>query len=194
MSRSGDRRQLIADRAIAVLADGGPRALTHHAVDRRAGLATGSTSYYFRTRAALIGAAIDRIRDESRTAFANANPPVAPTPDSAAALIDEHLTTLVCARREQALAVFALLPEVADDTTLRIALTDCLFSRPAAAELATALGSRSPDTDALDLIAFLTGTLFDRLYGVRRDLSATGATDTHAARESIARLLRSFTE
>lgn len=72
MVRPGDRRPMITDHAIVVLADGGARALTHQAVDRHAGLPAGSTSYYFRTRAALIAAVVERIRVHSRTAFDNA--------------------------------------------------------------------------------------------------------------------------
>jgi DNA-binding transcriptional regulator YbjK len=55
------RRQLIADAALAVLAESGSRGLTHHAVDLEAGLAKGSTSYYCRKRADLIELAIDRV-------------------------------------------------------------------------------------------------------------------------------------
>lgn len=51
-----DRRVLIADAAIKVLAESGARGLTHLAIDKQLGLASGSTSYYFRTRAALLEA------------------------------------------------------------------------------------------------------------------------------------------
>lgn len=48
------RQQQIADAAIAVLADGGARRLTHRAVDAAAGLPAGSTSNLFPRRAELI--------------------------------------------------------------------------------------------------------------------------------------------
>lgn len=54
------RRTLIADAALAVLAESGARGLTHNAVDEQAGLPKGSTSYYCRRRADLIALAIDR--------------------------------------------------------------------------------------------------------------------------------------
>lgn len=53
----------IADAALEVLGTGGIHALSHARVDATAGLPAGSTSNYFRTRAALISAAIDRLRE-----------------------------------------------------------------------------------------------------------------------------------
>ncbi len=55
------RRASIADAAIDVLGTDGSRGLTHHAVDDRAGLARGSTSYYCRTRQQLIALAAARL-------------------------------------------------------------------------------------------------------------------------------------
>ncbi|HZV49336.1 MAG TPA: TetR family transcriptional regulator [Candidatus Dormibacteraeota bacterium] len=56
MTAAGDRRRRLLDAALEVAAAGGLRALTHRAVDARAGLSAGSTSYYFRTRLALLDA------------------------------------------------------------------------------------------------------------------------------------------
>ncbi|MFJ6367361.1 TetR/AcrR family transcriptional regulator [Streptomyces virginiae] len=58
-----DRRTLIADTAIDLVAAAGLRGLTHRAVDGAAGLPAGSTSYYFRTRTALIGACYARLAE-----------------------------------------------------------------------------------------------------------------------------------
>jgi len=49
------------DAAIELLGTEGLRALTHVRVDLRAGLPKGSTSNYFRTRAALLTGVVDRI-------------------------------------------------------------------------------------------------------------------------------------
>jgi DNA-binding transcriptional regulator YbjK len=56
-----DRRRLLADSALAVIGEGGIRALTHHAVDDRAGLARGSTSYYCRRRVDLLRLSLERL-------------------------------------------------------------------------------------------------------------------------------------
>lgn len=61
MARNDERREQIADSAIEVLAGGGARGLTFRAVDAAAGLPTGTTSNYFKSRAALIDAVAERI-------------------------------------------------------------------------------------------------------------------------------------
>lgn len=62
MVRNDQRRQAIADAAIAVLADAGARGLTFRAVDAMAEVPTGTTSNYFRTRPVLVEAILERIR------------------------------------------------------------------------------------------------------------------------------------
>src|SRR3954462_7251392 len=56
-----DRRSTILDGALAVLAEQGMRGLTHRAVDAAADLPSGSTSYYFRSRAALVAGCVQRL-------------------------------------------------------------------------------------------------------------------------------------
>ena len=50
------RRRQLLEAAVAVVATGGLRGLTHRAVDSRAGLPAGTCSAYLRTRAALVHA------------------------------------------------------------------------------------------------------------------------------------------
>jgi DNA-binding transcriptional regulator YbjK len=57
------RRREILAAATTVLARQGNRGLTHRAVDREAGLSEGSSSAYFRTRNALLGALGDFVAD-----------------------------------------------------------------------------------------------------------------------------------
>ncbi|MFV0252440.1 MAG: TetR/AcrR family transcriptional regulator [Beutenbergiaceae bacterium] len=61
-----DRRTRILDAAIAIVGEGGTRSLTHRGVDRRLQLPDGSTSNYFRTREALLDAAVDRLLELDR--------------------------------------------------------------------------------------------------------------------------------
>jgi AcrR family transcriptional regulator len=58
-----ERRRLLCDTAIELLADEGMKGVTHLRIDRRAGVADGTTSFYFRTRAALLQAVANRIAD-----------------------------------------------------------------------------------------------------------------------------------
>ena len=62
--RNGDeRRRELCDAAIQVLAAHGSRGLTHGQVDRCAGVPEGTTSYYYRTRAALLRGVGTRIAE-----------------------------------------------------------------------------------------------------------------------------------
>ncbi len=63
MARGDERRTTIADAVLTVLSERGSRGLTHRAVDEVAGLPTGSTSYYFRSRVALVETAVNRLAD-----------------------------------------------------------------------------------------------------------------------------------
>ncbi|MER6610537.1 TetR family transcriptional regulator [Streptomyces sp. NPDC000927] len=63
MPENSTRQKQLADAAIETLAAAGMRGLTHRAVDRRAGLAEGSCSYCFRTRQALLRAAVERLAE-----------------------------------------------------------------------------------------------------------------------------------
>jgi DNA-binding transcriptional regulator YbjK len=67
-----DRKTLIADAAIDVLGRDGLRALTHRAVDTRAGLPQGTCSYHHRTRRSLLAAVLRRIADLDRADIAAA--------------------------------------------------------------------------------------------------------------------------
>lgn len=55
-----DRKTVIADAAIALLGSAGSKGLTHRAVDAKAGLPLGSTSFYCRTRSELLTLALLR--------------------------------------------------------------------------------------------------------------------------------------
>lgn len=61
VARNDERRQLLADAGLSLLAQEGARGLTHRGVDRAAGVPVGTTSNYFRTRQALISALVVRI-------------------------------------------------------------------------------------------------------------------------------------
>lgn len=61
MAKNEERRSALADAGIAVLAREGSRGLTHRAIDEEAGVPTGTTSNYFRSRDALISGLFERI-------------------------------------------------------------------------------------------------------------------------------------
>jgi DNA-binding transcriptional regulator YbjK len=59
----GERRRDLCDAAIQLLADDGAKGLSHLKVDRRAGVPDGTTSFYFRTRSALLRAVAERLAE-----------------------------------------------------------------------------------------------------------------------------------
>lgn len=61
MVSNPQRRDLLADAGLRVLAAEGARGLTHRAVDREAGVPHGTASNYFRSREALLGGLGERI-------------------------------------------------------------------------------------------------------------------------------------
>ncbi|MCM3535094.1 transcriptional regulator, TetR family [Cellulosimicrobium aquatile] len=73
MAKNTARRSALADAGIAVLAREGSRGLTHRAIDDEAGVPTGTTSNYFRSRDALVAGLFERIGER-----------LAPTPEDLA--------------------------------------------------------------------------------------------------------------
>ncbi|MBM2614895.1 TetR family transcriptional regulator [Actinoplanes sp. LDG1-06] len=61
MVSNPQRRDLLADAGLRVLARAGARGLTHRAVDQEAGVPVGTTSNYFRSRDALLSGLAERI-------------------------------------------------------------------------------------------------------------------------------------
>lgn len=61
MVSNPQRRDLLADAGLRVLARAGTRGLTHRAVDTEAGVPVGTASNYFRSRDALLGGLGERI-------------------------------------------------------------------------------------------------------------------------------------
>lgn len=58
-----ERRRDLCDVAIQLLADNGGKGLSHLKVDRKAGVPDGTTSFYFRTRSALLRAVAERLAE-----------------------------------------------------------------------------------------------------------------------------------
>ena len=58
-----ERRRILCDAAIQLLANEGAKGLSHPKVDSFAELPNGSTSFYFRTRSALLMAAAERVAE-----------------------------------------------------------------------------------------------------------------------------------
>ena len=73
-----DRRTQLIDAALSVVADKGMKGLTHRSVDAAAQLPEGTTSNYYRNRASLVEAVLDRLEQldvELLQRFGPAGPP-----------------------------------------------------------------------------------------------------------------------
>lgn len=166
-SSAPDRRTVIADSAINLVATAGLRGLTHRAVDSAAGLPAGSTSYYFRTRAALIGACYQRLAElDLGDLEGGALAAAPPDREAVSALLAGLLHRWLTVGRERQLARFELSLEAARNPELAPELHRAgQGARARAAELLAALGADRPQEAAELLAAWTDGLLYDRLAG-----------------------------
>lgn len=153
MAPAKDRRARIADAVITVLAERGSRGLTHRAVDEVAGLPTGSTSYYFRSRAELLASAVPRLAELDAAALDRGGEP-------RQRLVQIMSDSLHGAGRRRTLARYELVLEAARRPEVHRALaqgTERLLER------LTALFPASPPEEAeiraRDVLAFVDGLL-----------------------------------
>lgn len=160
-----DRRTVIADAAIATIAREGMRGFTHRAVDRVADLPEGSTSYYFRTREALIFAALARMAELDTL-------DVGGVPDQGGKVDLEALTDLLTAvvrvwlttGRERTLARFELTLESTRRPELREKMLEYgTMFRLMAEKTIAAAGASEPERRGRTLIAHLDGLVLHEL-------------------------------
>lgn len=154
-----ERRAAIGDAAIEVIAAEGMRGLTHRAIDRKAGLPAGSTSYYARTRAALLELAMARMVELDQ---ADLDPPPGRVPE----FLAEWVHGAITAGRTRMLARYEFALEATRRPELR-AVYDRggLQIRRRCREVLAAAGSADPVRHADLLVAWLDGTIFDAIAG-----------------------------
>jgi DNA-binding transcriptional regulator YbjK len=161
------RSDLVADAALALLAERGMRGLTHRAVDEAAGLPQGSTSNLARTRQALLELAVRRLAErEARVLALHEMPdPRAGTGSLADALALATHRALT-RNRELTLARYELALEATRRPELRAYFdaTGARFREQLAA-LVTGMGSTDPARHTLSLIAWADGLMFSCVAG-----------------------------
>ena len=160
-----DRRQRIANAGIALIARGGTHRLTHRAVDAEAGLPNGSTSYYARSRRALIRLVMEQLAAESQADLTDIEVPEKLTVRQATDLVGRLAKRLILNGDAQA-ARFALMFEVRDDDELRRELTVDAPVRSSfdekAVKLLRALGATDPEGTAPEFVALVDAVLMYR--------------------------------
>ncbi|MEU0244468.1 TetR/AcrR family transcriptional regulator [Streptomyces sp. NPDC006235] len=161
------RSDLVADTALALLAERGMRGLTHRAVDEAAGLPQGSTSNLARTRQALLELAVRRLADREARVLALHE---MPDPRAGAGALADALALAthraLTRNRELTLARYELALEATRRPELRAYFdaTGVRFREQLAA-LVTGMGSTDPARHTLSLISWADGLMFSCVAG-----------------------------
>ena len=169
-----DRRAEILDAALGVLAELGMRGLTHRAVDAAAGIPAGSTSYYFRSRAALVSGCVDRLLEQD---LAHDVPDVVAAPaGSLADVLTAVAVAMATTGRHRTLARYELNLAAVRDPALRDALRagGDVLRRTGAAALGAA-GAADPVAAAGEVAAVLDGLVMTALVRGPDDPEALAA-------------------
>jgi DNA-binding transcriptional regulator YbjK len=157
----------VADAALEVLGTGGMHALSHSRVDATAGVPAGSTSNYFRTRATLVAAALDRLHDLDEQDWQAAQ--AAGRPATRAELITAYAAFVDAATgplRTRTAARYVLYSQGVVEPALLGTLNEnrARVVRFTARTLAE-LGAPAPDEAATTLLAAVEGLILHRLSG-----------------------------
>ncbi|MGW2490004.1 TetR/AcrR family transcriptional regulator [Streptomyces sp. NPDC001606] len=166
-SPNASRAELVADAALALLAERGMRGLTHRAVDETAGLPSGSTSNVARTRQALLELAVRRHAErEARVLALDETPDPGDGLDALAEGLALALHRSLTRNRELLIARYELALEATRRPELRAFYdaTGAVFKEQLAA-LLTAAGSPDPDRHVLSLVAWADGLMFSCAAG-----------------------------
>jgi DNA-binding transcriptional regulator YbjK len=174
--KAEQRRRDLCDAAIALLAADGARGVTHLRVDRHAGFADGTTSFYYQTRAALLRGAMDRVIELDIASFKAA----ARATDNGE--VDALLSTLATQavrtarepERSRARARFELMMIASRDPELGVVLDGLMDQFVAISEAAVAQAQpvgapHDPELikeQAFAVVTFLGGFLFRLAYGL----------------------------
>ncbi|WP_051704998.1 MULTISPECIES: TetR/AcrR family transcriptional regulator [unclassified Streptomyces] len=162
-----DRRTLLADAALGVLADEGIRGLTHRAVDRKAALPPGTTSAYFRTRAALLTGLVTRLvqlDQQELQAMAEHLPPIRTPEELVDGMVLLTRQRLTGEGRRRSLARYACAVESVRDPELREILTPRENAGREAVRLFLASqGVTDVENRTHTLLTCIDGLVFDRL-------------------------------
>lgn len=176
------RATRIADAALEILGTQGARGLTHRAVDQQAGLPRGSTSNLFRTRAALLSAAHERLVaiDVARlTAVAEGVTTVDVSPDAAAALLAGVVERWTHDDDVQTLARLELILESRRqrDFAQRLAHARGAFHELIEGFLAR-IGCRNPAGHAVPIMVLVDGLVANQLLQPATRLSSDDIRET----------------
>lgn len=182
------RRRVVADAALAVLAGAGSRGLTHRAVDARAGLPAGSTSYYHRSRTALLAACVQRLVELDHADLDGMAPLVtARDPEALAEAMAAVLLGWLTGDRTRHLARYELSLEAVRRPELAAELhRGGAEIRDRVADVLAGFGAPEPGRQSALLVACVDGLLFDGVAGA----GAGAPVDPATVRDAVRSLVR----
>lgn len=184
MPRQTERRGLICGATIRVLSRCGMHRLTHRAVDAEARIPVGTTSRYFRSRAALLTAAAEAVRDRHRVYLESLAPDADPTDIGLTSALTAMITDIEQANRDLYLAWAELALESCRNPELRSILSDVrTMSINTARNLAGKAKIALTESQIDILGSLLVGVLHDRITLGRPQLPA------RTIAESLSRLV-----
>ncbi len=159
------RQERLLDAAIDLLGAEGLRAVTHRAVDARAGLPMGSSSNYFRTRDALLEALVDRVTVRELAVmdrYLTTAPPK--TPSDLAGVLGVIAMDQAGSHRLLTVARYALLLEGSrrPELSARLLSTGARVNAYVSAWLQL-IGSADPDHDLHVLGNYVVGVVLHQL-------------------------------
>ncbi|MFF2731201.1 TetR/AcrR family transcriptional regulator [Streptomyces sp. NPDC058008] len=155
------RAGLIADAALALLAERGMRGLTHRAVDERAGLPQGSTSNHARTREALLEVTVRRLAELEGRVLIPGELRAAGGPDQMAAGLAHALHRYLTGSTELLVCRYELALEATRRPGLRTLYDEAGKGlREPLVALMSAAGSAEPERHALSVVAWAEGMMF----------------------------------
>jgi DNA-binding transcriptional regulator YbjK len=182
------RRDELCDAAIEVIARAGLRGLTHRAVDQAAGVAEGSTSYYFRTRLALLDGVTQRLLAADLADTVSAPRGDVLDLDVIADLAAQTVGHWTRQGHDRMLVRYEISLESVRQPELRAAfLAAGVGLRARTVELFEDLGVADPERKGRDFVALLDGLIYDQVAG------AGGERSTSDIRATVREILSAFT-
>lgn len=180
-----DRRRLLAEGAVELLAEAGAHGLTHRRLDRKLGLPEGSTSNVFSSRDDLLAGALAALAEVDLAAIGLDEAPDVRSPRQAAEVFGDVVAGwLAPEARARLVARYELLLESSRRPALQKAfLTQRVAFARLAEGLAEAAGCEDPGRRGAELVAWADGVLLDHIAGPGSEL------DRDAVIDAVRRLL-----
>ncbi len=171
---ANDRRLLLLDATLQLIASGGPDAVSHRAVAELADVSLGSTTYWFASRQDMMREALEHFALVEMESLRERLAGVLGRRLSRRALVDQftaHLVSQLGESRWRTAAQYALLTEAARDPELeRVCREWTAAWELALTEVFTSLRTRSPELEARMFLAMLDGLLINELATPTEDV------------------------